>query len=42
VTVTITKKNPSPADDTLARHAGNGPPLVGITNEDQICRIGDG
>ena len=41
-TVTITKKNPSPADDTLARHAGNSPPPVRITNEDQICKTNDG
>jgi hypothetical protein len=42
MTATITKKTPSPADDTLTRHAGNAPPFVGITNEDQICRLSDG
>jgi hypothetical protein len=42
MTVTIPKKNPSPADDTLTRHARNGPPLIGITNENQVCRFNDG
>jgi hypothetical protein len=42
MTVTITKNQPSPADDTPMRHADTGHPLMGITNEDQIRRTNDG
>jgi hypothetical protein len=42
MTVTITKKTPSPDDDTLTRHAENSAPTIRITNEDQIRRFSDG
>ncbi len=42
VTVTITKNQPSPADDTSTRHAETGPSFMGITNEDHIGKISDG
>jgi hypothetical protein len=40
--VTITTKEPSPADDTPMRHAGTGQPFIGITNEEHIGKISDG
>jgi len=42
VTVTITKNQPSPADDTPMRHAEPGRRFIGVTNEDQICSRSDG
>jgi hypothetical protein len=42
VTVTITKNQPSPADDAPTRHADTGQPFMGITNEDQVCNRSDG
>jgi hypothetical protein len=42
VTVTMTKNQPSPADDAPTRHASTGHPFMGITNEDQIRNRNDG
>ena len=42
VTVTITKNQPSPADDRPTRHAETGQSFMGTTDEDHIGKISDG